>query len=323
MQQREAFAPTGKGWTMPPPSNKKEFLAALYKNYLVDREAVEAALRGLPDQSSTRSAEVLVRKGLLTRLQAEVLVKGRRPMFGKASKVWLVGGVLGLSLLSLWFLLPGPRTERASIRGPSPEDAPQANQNGPGDGQKVHEVAAHWSSADIGSPRMPGQASTDGITWTLTGGGADIWGFADQFHFTFTPHTGNGALVAQVTDLKRTHDWAKAGVMFRDSIEDNALFAQVVAAPCERVSFQWRSAAGNRAAAVEVRGVAIPVWVKLVRVGDDFSGYYSADGVAWTQIGDSQTVSMSNKALAGLAVTAHDDDQCTSATFTNVSGPKP
>jgi hypothetical protein len=56
----------------------------------------------------------------------------------------------------------------------------------------------------------------------------------------------------------------------------------------------------------------------LVRAGNAFSGYYSSDGVNWIQVGTTQTVALSGTALAGLAVTAHDNTALSTATFTNV-----
>ena len=47
-----------------------------------------------------------------------------------------------------------------------------------------------------------------------------------------------------------------------------------------------------------------PVWVKLTRVGNDFSAYYSTNGVDWTQVGSTQTIVMSDTLRAGLAVSS-------------------
>jgi hypothetical protein len=64
--------------------------------------------------------------------------------------------------------------------------------------------------------------------------------------------------------------------------------------------------------------LSAPIWVQLVRSGDDFSAFYSTDGINWTQIGDARTIAMSLTALAGLAVTAHNDAALNIATFTDV-----
>jgi beta-xylosidase len=71
------------------------------------------------------------------------------------------------------------------------------------------------------------------------------------------------------------------------------------------VSFQWRSAPGGPTTSAKVPSVTAPVWVKLERHENDFSGFYSDDGKKWTQIGATQTLVMKKAALAGLAATAH------------------
>jgi len=40
-----------------------------------------------------------------------------------------------------------------------------------------------WSNLDIGSPGVAGSASYNAGIWTVEGGGSDIWGTYDQFHF--------------------------------------------------------------------------------------------------------------------------------------------
>jgi hypothetical protein len=60
-------------------------------------------------------------------------------------------------------------------------------------------------------------------------------------------------------------------------------------------------------------------FVKLERVGNDITGSYSADGVTWTQQGDTQTIEMAAPALIGLFVTSHADGEIRTYTFDNVS----
>jgi hypothetical protein len=188
-------------------------------------------------------------------------------------------------------------------------------------GQRHRSLPSGWADTDIGSPGLPGAAdySVSSGTWSVAGGGSDIWNTSDQFHFASEHLAGDGSIVARVTSVQNTDPWAKAGVMFRDSADPSAPFVDVVATPGQGVSFQWRSAAGGNPSFVAIPGVTAPVWVRLVRSGNAFSGYYSTDGVTWTQIGTTQTIAMSTTALAGLAVTAHNNALLNTATFANVS----
>jgi regulation of enolase protein 1 (concanavalin A-like superfamily) len=178
-----------------------------------------------------------------------------------------------------------------------------------------------WTAGDIGGPGLPGSSSYDAnsAAWTVDGGGADIWNTADQFRFTNQSFTGDASLTAHVTSLQNSDPWAKAGVMFRDSSDPSASFADVVVSPGNGVAFQWRASAGSQPSNINVTGLSAPLWVRLVRSGSAFSAYYSTDGVIWTQIGTTQTIGMSTTALAGLAVTAHNNALLSTATFDNVS----
>jgi hypothetical protein len=184
------------------------------------------------------------------------------------------------------------------------------------------QLPAGWSDSDVGSPGLAGSAASSlgGRGWSVSGGGSDIWNTADQFHFASADFNGDGVLVARVTALQNTDPWAKAGVMWRDSADPGSLFADVVVTPGNGVAFQWRSAPGALPDQVNVTGLRAPLWVMLVRAGNDFSGFYSTGGTTWTQIGTTQNLGIRPTApLAGLAVTAHNNGALNTALFADVS----
>jgi len=182
-------------------------------------------------------------------------------------------------------------------------------------------VPAIWSDRDIGSPGRPGGTFADRNTgiWTVSGGGSDIWNTSDQFHFAYQSFTGDGSATARVASLSNTDPWAKAGVMFRDSSLANAPFADVVVTPGNGVDFQWRASQGGQPGSINLAGFTAPLWVQLVRSGNDFTASYSTDDINWNQIGTTQTIAMNSSALVGLAVTAHNNAVINTAAFTNVS----
>jgi hypothetical protein len=59
-----------------------------------------------------------------------------------------------------------------------------------------------------------------------------------------------------------------------------------------------------------------PYWLQLVRTGNTFTGFASADGVTWNQVG-TITVTMAGNVQAGLAVTAHNNTTLNTSTFDN------
>ena len=180
---------------------------------------------------------------------------------------------------------------------------------------------ASFTDQNIGNPGIAGSATYNPTTgnWTVNGGGGDIWNSSDQFNFASESFSGSGTIIAQVNSQTDTSIWAKAGVMFRNDNTAGSAFADVVVTPGEGVAFQWRSAAGGQCGNVQVAGIIAPVWVKLARSGDYFMAYYSTDGSTWNEIGTVQSVTMNSTALAGLAVTAHNNGAISTAGFSGVA----
>ncbi|MGN6368776.1 MAG: hypothetical protein ACTHN5_10990 [Phycisphaerae bacterium] len=182
-----------------------------------------------------------------------------------------------------------------------------------------------WASRDIGSPSPAGIGGFNAAanTFTISGGGSDIWNNSDQFQFVSRSLSGNGSIIAQVTGLQNTDPWAKAGIMFRDSTAANAMFADLVVSSSSGISFQWRNSTGGYANASNLNTLVAPDWVKLVRTGNNFSAFYATTSATpsasdWIQIGTPQSIPMSISAQVGLAVTSHNNGTSCVATFAGV-----
>src|SRR3982750_2566926 len=76
-------------------------------------------------------------------------------------------------------------------------------------------VGAFENHADIGAPALPGNASFNNGTYTITAAGADIGGNFDQFHFAYQNTAGDGSITARIGSIANTNSDAKAGLMFR------------------------------------------------------------------------------------------------------------
>ncbi|MDQ2832575.1 MAG: DUF6067 family protein [Acidobacteriota bacterium] len=175
-----------------------------------------------------------------------------------------------------------------------------------------------WTDLDIGAPGLAGSASYTATTFTVKGGGADIWGTSDQFNYVETAASGNLTITARVASQQNTNAWAKSGVMIRDTTAAGAIYVGVFMTPGQGASMQYRLSTGAYATnGPEITGLVAPYWVRLVRSGSTFTGSISPDGSTWTTMGTA-TVTMSANALGGLAVTAHDNAQLNTSTFDNV-----
>jgi len=166
-----------------------------------------------------------------------------------------------------------------------------------------------WRSTDIGGVGVAGAVSQANGVATLSGSGADIWRRADGFHFVFQELNGNGALTAEVLEVRNTDEWAKGGVMIRETTNASSVFALASIRSDGQAQLIWRSAPGAEAEASPLAGgTGYPKWVKVVRNGNNFSAFFKGNaGEPWAQLGATQTIKMSTNTLTGLIVCSHNN----------------
>jgi len=186
------------------------------------------------------------------------------------------------------------------------------------DNFSVVALPSPWASSDVGTVGSAGSASLTGTTYTIAGSGADISGTADAFRSVYQTSTGDCDITARVSDMSVTNSSAKAVVMVRESLNANAVQAMVVVTPSSGISFQWRSITGGSTSSTAGPSVTTPYWIRLIRSGNTFTGYYSADGTNWTAI-NSTSITMASSAYMGLGVTSHADGVLCTATLDNVT----
>jgi glucosylceramidase len=165
-------------------------------------------------------------------------------------------------------------------------------------------LPAPWQQQDIGNTGVTGiggAAGSDGVI-SLAGAGADIWNTADAFRFAHVPVTGDAILTVRVISQERTHEWAKSGLMFRESLNANSRHIHALLTPQNGVAFHHRAATSGVTAGTNTSGPFAPHWLRLVRSGNTFTGFSSLDGVTWTQIAASVTLDLPATLFAGLSV---------------------
>jgi hypothetical protein len=181
-------------------------------------------------------------------------------------------------------------------------------------------LPAGWNDIDVGATGIQGTASGTGSSFSVSGGGADVWGTADAFNYAYRALSGDGTIVARLSSTQAINSWTKAGVMIRSSLSASSAhaFMLVAASATKGVNFQRRVADDIDSVGTTGTLTTAPRWVKLVRAGDVISGYEGSDGVNWTLVG-SDTFAMPASVLVGLAVTSHVAGTNATATFDNVT----
>lgn len=192
-----------------------------------------------------------------------------------------------------------------------------------------------FKSTDIGNPDISGSSLIQDNSITITAGGADVWGVQDEFRFVYMEQTGDFDLVAQIESLSDPHLYTKAGLMAREDLSDNSrhIFFQVFPNNNPRnknnggYEFQYRKEkAGEMKAIYPAKFDGIPefpvnypnTWIRMKRVGSDFTGFYSADGKTWKQY-TTFNMEIPEKVYLGFAVTSHNTKKAVTAIFKNIS----
>jgi regulation of enolase protein 1 (concanavalin A-like superfamily) len=180
-------------------------------------------------------------------------------------------------------------------------------------------VPSPWSARDVGSPTPAGSSSYDSTSGTFTedGGGSDIWGTSDKFHFVYQAVSGNVDIVARVDSITQADQWSKSGLMIRASLNANSAHAFALVSAGKGTAFQRRKANGGESTNTTGPAARAPYWVRLVRSGTTVTAYVSSNGTSWSSLG-SDTIALGTTAYVGIATTSHNSSATTTAEVSHV-----
>ena len=119
----------------------------------------------------------------------------------------------------------------------------------------------------------------------------------DDFYFVHQPLDGNGSITVRVASLDTVLPtppaspfphiavpWAKAGIIIKASTRPGSAYAAVMATAAHGVRMQY-DYTHDTAGLPGTVSAASPRWLRLTRYGDTITGYDSADGRHWAEIG--------------------------------------
>jgi hypothetical protein len=196
---------------------------------------------------------------------------------------------------------------------------------------KLASASRNWTDEGVGELSLwfQGRSASTGSftegpvgTFTMAGSGTDIWGSADEFHFAYKTLTGTGSIIAKVESLTDTNNWAKAGVMIRETLEPGSKNAMVAVTIDNGVSTQVRIDADTNSSNTAESGITAPHWIKLERdIAGNFTASHSTNGSTWVAVSGAlpENIQMGSTVFIGLAVTSHDAALTCEAVFSNVT----
>ena len=167
---------------------------------------------------------------------------------------------------------------------------------------------------DVGNPKVKGDVLYDNAsqTYTLKGGGYNIWFNRDEFHYAFDKLKGDFILTANVKlhgDGKDPH--RKIGWMIRESEQEDAAHISATLHGDGLTVLQWRRLHGAymRDPEDEIfhlkRHVEI---IQLERIGKTIIMRTANAGEPLQEVGRTEMPDMKNEILAGLFICSHNPD---------------
>jgi endoglucanase len=172
----------------------------------------------------------------------------------------------------------------------------------------------------VGAVQRPGATVFDQGRgeYRVTGGGANIWGPTDAFHYAWQRVNGDVDLAANVRLVgPGAHEHRKAGLMVRASLDADAPYVNATVHGDGLISLQYRETAGGETREVKADLNAVPASLRLTRRGTMFTLSAGHPGEPLEDVG-SVTLGLSGPVYAGLAVCSHETGILETAVFSDL-----
>lgn len=168
------------------------------------------------------------------------------------------------------------------------------------------------SGGGIKPDGVPAGTEVNGLVLAASWGGSSLT--ADAVEYAAQAMAGDGSLVVQVTGLAATNKSAWAGLMIRETRHAEARQISLLKRLDGRLEFAWRSEGGAPRESVVIPGAENVSWLRIVRRGDWFGGFGSADGVNWVLL-EWRSLKLNPNVQAGVAVFGGETTELVQAQF--------
>lgn len=280
----------------------------------------------------TLSARVNHTTGSILSPIRSVMVAGVRPVLGECAIPTRVGLILESTIpadppagfTSTWSKMSGPG-EVVFGNAASPQTTAKFSEDGLYILRLVASMGTFQTSSDltvgvgdhpgnfinaaVGSPQPGSGVNQDGL-FTISGNGSGNFGPSDNLHFYYQTETGDFDFRARLAGNS-----GFTALMARASLEPGAIHVAVT--QLDQSNFLLCRLAANSPSNFNLGPfieTSAPVWQRLVRSGNSFTGYISEDGLIWSALGTA-TVALPDSIQLGFAVA--------SGTFANPTAMNP
>lgn len=173
------------------------------------------------------------------------------------------------------------------------------------DWQQTGFTAASYQTTNINGALPPATISTTQNGFILNGGGTTIGGTADQFGFFYQGVESDFDVMVRVESFQAADNWAKVGLIARETLDAASKYASVLATPVQNgVFMSFRSTTNGTAVSTGSYPINFPyTYLRLKRYGNNFSAFAGIDGYQWTLLGETN-ISMNSQIYLGFAISS-------------------
>ncbi len=175
-------------------------------------------------------------------------------------------------------------------------------------------------SRDIGAVKHAGSVVYDEAkkTYTVAGGGENMWAATDAFHFVWRRINGDFSLAADLQMLGTGGNaHRKAVLMIRQNLDADSAYADAALHGDGLTSLQYRETKGGPTREIQ-SNVKAPRRLQIEKRGDYVWMSIAKEGEALQSAGGSFRINLTGTFYVGFGVCAHDNNALEKAVFSHV-----
>ena len=174
-----------------------------------------------------------------------------------------------------------------------------------------------WKVRDIGRPLKGGQRIKDD-SWSFYGGGNDIWNTNDQFRYAYRKLNSDFSFSIKIDSLYNVHQYAKAGIMIRKSLNPNSAHGLVNIFPSGNTEFGYRTSNGETMKADSGPQIDLEDARLKIKKSRNTIEFFVFNSTSWEKIGELDIRKWGKSFYVGIATLSHDNSQLTKAQYSEI-----
>lgn len=184
----------------------------------------------------------------------------------------------------------------------------------------VPDLGIFEGNGDIGNVGHPGSVEfhSSDSTYTVSGGGTNMWFNNDEFHYVWKKVSGDVSLAADISWVgEGMESHRKACLIIRQTLDSSSVYADAAVHGDGLTSLQYRGEPGGVTREIQ-SSIAGPRRVRIEKNGDYLSMSVGSGKDDLSYTGGTFKLPFTGSFYIGLGVCAHNNENLETAVFSNV-----